>query len=269
MSKTVFDHLNEQIDEVVRGRRYIIAEIGKLKLSVDELKGALGASSSNDIGATVSDLKGFIGQAVNTLGDLKNTVSQLAASMGAMNKTVENAYNAIKNIKAGGGSGSSFGSSQQQAPSFGSSQPSSYGSSQQQAPSFGSSQPSSFGSSQPQAPSFGSSQPSSFGSSQPQAPSFAGLQPPAQAPSQPAGGSGGGKFDGILSAARSGTPSKDIGVMLDQIRASLASANPLNPVLFELSMEAGRLKSLGSKSLDGAAIGTLETKVNNWKAKSG
>jgi len=239
MSKTVFDHLNEQIDEVVRGRRYIIAEIGKLKVSVDELKGALGATSSNDIGATVSDLKGFIGQAVSTLGDLKNTVSQLAASMSAMNKTVEGAYNAIKNIKAGGGSVSSFGGSQ----------------------------PSSFGASQPS--SFGSSQPSSFNAPQPQAPSFASLQPPAQAAAQPAGGSGGGKFDGILSAARSGTAAKDIGVMLDQIRAQLASANPLNPVLFELSMEAGRLKSLGSKSLDGAAIGTLETKINNWKAKSG
>lgn len=56
--------------------------------------------------------------------------------------------------------------------------------------------------------------------------------------------------------------------MLDTLRANLSKVNPLNPILFELSMEAGRLKSLGQKTLSDADVAALETKVSNWRAKS-
>ncbi|MHA1734437.1 MAG: hypothetical protein ACTSU5_21060 [Promethearchaeota archaeon] len=55
---------------------------------------------------------------------------------------------------------------------------------------------------------------------------------------------------------------------LDALRTQLSKENPLNPILFELSMEAGRLKSMGAKPLSGADISTLEGKINSWRAKS-
>ena len=59
--KTVFDHLSEQIDQVVRGRRYIIAEIGKLKVSLMNFKDAIEKSSGGSgIGSLVNDMKSFM-----------------------------------------------------------------------------------------------------------------------------------------------------------------------------------------------------------------
>jgi hypothetical protein len=33
-------------------------------------------------------------------------------------------------------------------------------------------------------------------------------------------------------------------------------------------MEAGRLKSMGDRVLDGTAVANLTTKINTWKSKS-
>ncbi len=77
------------------------------------------------------------------------------------------------------------------------------------------------------------------------------------------------RFDKILNDAKGGLTAKEIGGALDQLRSQLSKENPLNPVLFELSMEAGRLKSLGAKTLSGADLSGFEIKVNAWKQKSG
>ncbi|MHA1341848.1 MAG: hypothetical protein ACTSO2_17915 [Promethearchaeota archaeon] len=76
------------------------------------------------------------------------------------------------------------------------------------------------------------------------------------------------KFDNILNAARSGTAAKDLGAMIDQLRSELSKINPLDSKLFELSMEAGRLKSLGTKILDPNGVAILEQKINKWKSQS-
>jgi flagellin-specific chaperone FliS len=234
--KTVYEHLLESVDNVVKGRRYIIAEIGKVKVSVDDLKSALDQSSMGEVANTVNELKNFIQNAVNTLGTLKNSVSQLASSITALSSTVENTYNIVKNMKAGGVAPSPIGTSYI-AP-------------------------------QPVAPSFSAPQPvaPSFSAPQPVAPSFSAPHSAPQIPSS-APSSGGNKFDNVLSAAKSGTVAKDLGVMLDQIRSDLSKVNPLDSKLFELSMEAGRLKSLGAKSLDDNGIATLEGKINKWKSQ--
>jgi hypothetical protein len=94
---------------------------------------------------------------------------------------------------------------------------------------------------------------------------------PAAAPSAvPSGGSAAaaGAFDSLIQAANSGKTAKDLGDMIDLIRTNLAKANPLNPILFELTIEAGRLKSMGSKALDPPAITQLQQKVDKWKSKS-
>jgi hypothetical protein len=90
---------------------------------------------------------------------------------------------------------------------------------------------------------------------------------PAAAGAQLSGPAASAAFDKIMQVARGGTQAKDIGGMLDSIRTALSKANPLNPILFELSMEAGRLKSLGGIPLDQANISGLDQKVAKWKTK--
>ncbi|MBD3352082.1 MAG: hypothetical protein GF364_11400 [Candidatus Lokiarchaeota archaeon] len=240
MSKTVFEHISEQVDQVVKGRRYIIAEIGKLKVSVEDLKEVLEVSSMGDLASSVSDLKNFIQTAVNTLGNLKNSVSQLSSSISSLSTTVQNTYNVVKDMKSGGG----MPMSSAPKPSM------------------------------PSMPSMGAPKPSmpSMGAPKPSMPSMPSMGAPKSAPSVAApqsssGGNTGSKFDNILSAAKSGTNAKDLGGMIDKLRSELSKANPLDSKLFELSMEAGRLKSLGDKALDQNALSTLEQKINKWKSQ--
>ncbi len=71
------------------------------------------------------------------------------------------------------------------------------------------------------------------------------------------------RFDKVLNDAKGGITAKELGGSLVQLRSQLSKENPLNPVLFELSMEAGRLKSLGSKSLAGADLSYLNLGRHN------
>ena len=226
MSKTVFDHLTEQLDGVVKGRRYIIAEIGKLKVSVEDLKDEViqTVGSETNIGAVINDLKTFMQRTIGTLGDLKNTVGKL----GIMVKSLESQVQSLK--KSGVQAGA-------RAP----------------------------------VPTARSPLASGAPAATPMAATPMATTPVVSAPA-PSGGGGGtavaAAFGKIFQAASSGVPAKDIGGMLDALRTSLSRANPLNPILFELSMEAGRLKSLGGSKLDAGNLGTFQQKINSWKAKS-
>lgn len=240
MSKTVFDHLTEQIDQVVKGRRYIIAEIGKLKESVDLLKEAVEKSSGGGSGGivnTINDLKGFMQRTITTLGELKGTVTQLGG-------LVKNLAQSVQSMPRGGSMPSTTPLPQHSASSFNT-----------------------------PAPTF--NQPTSMFNSPAPAPAPAPMQAaPAPAPMGAAptaanvASAAASAFDRIGQAAEAQTPAKDIGAMIDALRTTLSKINPLNPVLFELSMEAGRLKSLGGNPLDAANIQGLKTKIEKWKAKS-
>lgn len=71
-------------------------------------------------------------------------------------------------------------------------------------------------------------------------------------------------FNLIISIAKSNNPAVEIAIMLEKVRAKLENENPLNPILFELSMESRRLKSLGNKPLDAYNLQILIEKLQKW-----
>lgn len=226
MSKTVFDQLMEKLDEVILGRRYIIAEIGKLKEIVGDIQDTSSGDAMAQIGGAVNEMKTFMQNSINTLTDLKNNINNLGTSINSLNNTVETTLNAINALKAGGGVVSA-------AP---------------------------ISSPAPMAAS-----PTSFPTpTRTSAPAPAAT--PAAAPAATPAAGGGGNFDGILTAANAPTPAIDLGNMIDGLRTKLSKENPLNPILFELSMESGRLKALGSNPLNDKNKQTLLEKLNKWKS---
>ena len=219
MSKTVFDQLMEKLDEVILGRRYIIAEIGKLKEIVGDIQDISSGDAITQIGAAVNEMKTFMQNSINTLTDLKNNINNLGTSINSLNSTVETTLNAIHNLKEGGMTAAPVSA----APAR----------SAMSAPT----------------PSAMSPAPS--------------MSTPPPAPASAA--SGASEFDAITNAANASTPAVELGNMVDKLRTKLSKENPLNPILFELSMESGRLKALGSNPLNDKNLQTLIEKIQKWK----
>lgn len=71
-------------------------------------------------------------------------------------------------------------------------------------------------------------------------------------------------FNLILSIAKSNNPAVEIATMLEKIRTKLENENPLNPILFELSMESRRLRSLGNVPLNEYNLQILLEKIHKW-----
>jgi hypothetical protein len=71
-------------------------------------------------------------------------------------------------------------------------------------------------------------------------------------------------FGSILSIAKSNNPASEIANTLDKIRRRLENENPLNPILFELSVESRRLKALGNVPLDEYNLKVLMEKIKKW-----
>ena len=85
------------------------------------------------------------------------------------------------------------------------------------------------------------------------------------APEKPIDIVGDSDFNLIISIAKSNNPASEIALMLEKVRTKLERENPLNPILFELSMESGRLKALGSSPLSDKNLQTLIDKTQKWK----
>ncbi|MHA1150309.1 MAG: hypothetical protein ACTSR8_18945 [Promethearchaeota archaeon] len=204
----------EKLDEVILGRRYIIAEIGKLKEVVSDIQDTSTGDAMNQISSAVNEMKNFMQNSINSLTDLKNNINNLSTGINSLNSTVNTTLNAINDLKGGGISIAST-----PAPKTTASAP---------------------------APKAATPAPT----------------PPASAP---AAASGGADFTSILTAAKSNTPAVQLGDMIDKIRTQLSKENPLNPILFELSMESGRLKALGNSPLQPNHLKTLEEKIAKWK----
>ncbi|MFX1408737.1 MAG: hypothetical protein ACFFA6_00160 [Promethearchaeota archaeon] len=71
-------------------------------------------------------------------------------------------------------------------------------------------------------------------------------------------------FNLIMSAAKSNNPAVEIAMMLEKLRIKLQKENPLNPILFELSMESRRLQSLGNIPLNEHNLLILIEKIQKW-----
>ena len=74
----IFEQIKEKIDEVIMGRRYLISEVGKLKVAMDKLQGSL--PNVADLDKWLTEVKG----AVASLGQLTPILNQLADSAGAI-----------------------------------------------------------------------------------------------------------------------------------------------------------------------------------------
>ncbi|MHA1283745.1 MAG: hypothetical protein ACTSQP_14700 [Promethearchaeota archaeon] len=212
----------EKLDEVILGRRYIIAEIGKLKEIVSDIQDTQTGDAMAQITAAVNEMKTFMQNSINALTDLKNNINNLTTSINSLNSTVETTLNAVNALKDGG-----------IAPI----------------------------SPQASAPTTTSTPAPSITTTAPSTPSAT----PTTTPSTPAT-SGTSRFDDILKAAKANTPALELGNMIDKLRTQLSKENPLNPILFELSMESGRLKALGNTPLKENHLKTLEEKINKWKS---
>lgn len=73
---TIFEQIKEKIDEVIMGRRYIISEVGKLKVSMDKLQASL--PNIADLDRWLTEVK----TAVTSLSQLSPLLEQLADSAG-------------------------------------------------------------------------------------------------------------------------------------------------------------------------------------------
>ena len=217
--KTVFDALNEKLDQVVLGRRYIIAEIGKLKEVVSGLTDSVSGSSMDAVSGAVQEMKSFMQQAINSLSDLKNSVSRLGNTINSLNTGIETVLQAVSS-----GSGISAVPSPTPAPV--------------------------------------TPKPKSKAKTSEPIPV---AKTPEAAPTSSAVDSD--NFAKILTAAESKSTAVEIGEMIDTLRTDLSKENPLNPILFELSMEAGRLKALGVNPLNDSNLNTLKSKIEKWKTQ--
>ncbi len=225
MSKTVFDQLMEKLDEVILGRRYIIAEIGKLKEIVSDIQDSSINEAMGQITGAVNEMKTFMQNSINVLTDLKNNITNLGTTINSLNSTVETTLNSVNALKAGGVPSSSMSAASMRQTS--------------------------------------SSAPRSVPTPSAPAPSsFSAPAPPMPASTSAASG---GTFDAIISAAKANTQSVELGNMIDRLRTNLSKENPLNPILFELSMESGRLKALGNAPLNEKNLQMLMDKLKKWK----
>jgi hypothetical protein len=219
MSKTVFDQLMEKLDEVILGRRYIIAEIGKLKEIVGDIQDISSGDAITQIGSAVNEMKTFMQNSINTLTDLKNNINNLGTSINSLNSTVETTLNAINALKTGGVAAAPMPTT--------------------------------------------TSRPAVSAPMHSAATSAPSISAPPPAPG--AAASGASEFEAITTAAKANTPAVELGNMVDKLRTKLSKENPLNPILFELSMESGRLKALGNNPLNDKNKETLLEKLQKWK----
>ncbi|NVM02353.1 MAG: hypothetical protein HWN67_08450 [Candidatus Helarchaeota archaeon] len=92
---TIFEQIKEKIDELIMGRRYIISEVGKLKVAMDKLQASL--PDVTDLDKWLTEVKG----AVSSMGQLSTVLNQLADSAGAiqsMNMSMDSVKNTIKGM---------------------------------------------------------------------------------------------------------------------------------------------------------------------------
>ena len=61
----------EKLDEVILGRRYIIAEIGKLKEVVSDIQDTSAGDAMNQISSAVNEMKSFMQNSIIPLQILK------------------------------------------------------------------------------------------------------------------------------------------------------------------------------------------------------
>ncbi|MHA1797034.1 MAG: hypothetical protein ACTSVY_01190 [Candidatus Helarchaeota archaeon] len=89
---TIFEQIKEKMDEMIMGRRYIISEVGKLKVSMDKIQGSL---------PNIGDLEKWLGEVKNAvssmsqIGPLMNSLADSAGTIQRMGVSIEKIEKAI------------------------------------------------------------------------------------------------------------------------------------------------------------------------------
>ncbi|MHA1269412.1 MAG: hypothetical protein ACTSPY_06445 [Candidatus Helarchaeota archaeon] len=95
--KTIFETIKEKIDELILGRRYLISEMGKLKISVDKMSQV----NLGDIKGLFEDFRNNVsnltqmGSQLNQIADLTNSLSLMSSSI----KEMQSALSSLSDLR--------------------------------------------------------------------------------------------------------------------------------------------------------------------------
>ena len=90
--KPIKPKIKEKMDEMIMGRRYLISEMGKLKVSVDKMSASL--PNLGDLEKWLGEVKNAvssmsqIGPLMNSLADSAGAIQRMDSSMGKIEKTI-------------------------------------------------------------------------------------------------------------------------------------------------------------------------------------
>ena len=82
--KTIFESIKDKVDELILGRRYLISEMGKLKLSVDKMAQV----NLGDIKGLFEDFRSNVTN-ISQMGDQLNQISNLTNSLSQMSNSIK------------------------------------------------------------------------------------------------------------------------------------------------------------------------------------
>ncbi|MFX1295913.1 MAG: hypothetical protein ACFFD2_13815 [Promethearchaeota archaeon] len=78
--KTILEEINEKIEDIILGRRYLITEMGKLKLGMDKITESL--QNGDNLNSWIEEVK----NAASSLGQLTGLINQLQNSSAQLNE---------------------------------------------------------------------------------------------------------------------------------------------------------------------------------------
>jgi division protein CdvB (Snf7/Vps24/ESCRT-III family) len=91
--KTIFENIKEKIDELIMGRRYLISEMGKLKISVDKMAQV----NLGDIKGLFDDFRSNVGN-LSQMGDQLKQITDLTNNLSTMSDSLKNMQSSLSSL---------------------------------------------------------------------------------------------------------------------------------------------------------------------------
>ncbi len=73
--------LEQKIDQIVLGRRYLVAEVAKLRVSVEDFKGVIEKAKSQSIAGAVAEMRTLTETTTPFWSQMRHTVEEIAAAI--------------------------------------------------------------------------------------------------------------------------------------------------------------------------------------------
>ena len=98
--KTIFEQIKEKVDELIVGRRYIISEVGKLKVTMDKVMKTLPRAEDMEkfLGALENSSSGMQ-QMQDVFGRLDSSLDNID-DMSRIIKTMESSFEGMTDLRA-------------------------------------------------------------------------------------------------------------------------------------------------------------------------